>query len=147
MKHRAVLALARSGATDEAARRFADYGLEDASDEDIAALRARIAKDRALLEDGELRRRRAAHAAELYAAVHARTGGYYPAVNAATLWLLAGDTERSRDVAVRLRYAGVDHERVDDEAAALRAAGTHGPVEVLANYTAFQTYRRVVGDG
>jgi hypothetical protein len=55
--------------------------------------------------------------------------------------------ERSRDVAVRLRYAGVDHVRIDDEAAALRQAGKTGPVEVLANYTAFQTYRRVVGDG
>lgn len=55
--------------------------------------------------------------------------------------------ERSRDVAVRLRYAGVDHVRVDDEAAALRAAGARGPVEVLANYTAFQTYRQVVRHG
>jgi UDP-N-acetylmuramyl tripeptide synthase len=59
--------------------------------------------------------------------------------------------ERSRDVAVRLRYAGVEHERVDDLAAAVRAArgaspGT-GPVDVLANYTAFQGYRKVVGDG
>ena len=54
--------------------------------------------------------------------------------------------ERSRDVAVRLRYAGVDHVRVDDPAAALRAASGEGPVEVLANYTAFQTYRKVVGD-
>jgi UDP-N-acetylmuramyl tripeptide synthase len=55
--------------------------------------------------------------------------------------------ERSRDVAVRLRYAGVDHVRVDDPADALRAAHGSGPVEVLANYTAFQTFRRVVGDG
>jgi lipid II isoglutaminyl synthase (glutamine-hydrolysing) len=60
--------------------------------------------------------------------------------------------ERSRDVAVRLRYAAVEHSREDDAAAALRAAGrsvvgNHGPVEILANYTAFQTYRRVVGDG
>jgi UDP-N-acetylmuramyl tripeptide synthase len=55
--------------------------------------------------------------------------------------------ERSRDVAVRLRYAGVEHIRVDDAAAALQAAGKHGPVEILANYTAFQHYRRVVGDG
>jgi UDP-N-acetylmuramyl tripeptide synthase len=55
--------------------------------------------------------------------------------------------ERSRDVAVRLRYAGVEHTRVDDEAAALRLAGRNGPVEVLANYTAFQAYRRVVGSG
>ena len=55
--------------------------------------------------------------------------------------------ERSRDVAVRLRYAGVEHIRVDDAAAALQAAGKDGPVEILANYTAFQHYRRVVGDG
>lgn len=55
--------------------------------------------------------------------------------------------ERSRDVAVRLRYAGVEHERIDDPAHALTAAARSGPVEVLANYTAFQTYRRVVRDG
>ncbi|HVW80319.1 MAG TPA: MurT ligase domain-containing protein [Mycobacteriales bacterium] len=55
--------------------------------------------------------------------------------------------ERSRDVALRLRYAGVDCTRIDDPAAALRHAAGGGAVEVLANYTAFQTYRRVVGDG
>jgi UDP-N-acetylmuramyl tripeptide synthase len=55
--------------------------------------------------------------------------------------------ERSRDVAVRLHYAGVTHTRVDDAEAALRSAGVNGPVEILANYTAFQTYRRVVGRG
>ena len=55
--------------------------------------------------------------------------------------------ERSRDVAVRLRYAGVDHVRVDDLAAAAKAAGVdESRVEVLANYTAFQGYRKVVGD-
>ena len=52
--------------------------------------------------------------------------------------------ERSRDVAVRLRYAGVEHVRVDDAAAALAAAHGSGPVEILANYTAFQTYRKVL---
>ncbi len=55
--------------------------------------------------------------------------------------------ERSRDVALRLRYAGVEYTRVDNPAAALRKAAAGGPVEVLANYTAFQTYRRVVSDG
>jgi len=55
--------------------------------------------------------------------------------------------ERSRDVAVRLRYAGVDHVRVDGAAAALAAAHGSGPVEILANYTAFRTYRKVLGDG
>jgi UDP-N-acetylmuramyl tripeptide synthase len=55
--------------------------------------------------------------------------------------------ERSRDVAVRLRYAGVDHERADSLPEALLAAGRGGPVEALANYTAFQQLRRVVGRG
>jgi UDP-N-acetylmuramyl tripeptide synthase len=54
--------------------------------------------------------------------------------------------ERSRDVGVRLRYAGVEHVRVDDLAQAIRAAQGSGPVDVLANYTAFQGYRKVVRD-
>ena len=54
--------------------------------------------------------------------------------------------ERSRDVAVRLRYAGVEHVRVDDLAQSIRAAHGSGPVDVLANYTAFQGYRKVVRD-
>jgi UDP-N-acetylmuramyl tripeptide synthase len=64
-------------------------------------------------------------------------------------WAVAtGD--RSRDVAVRLRYAGVDHERIDDPLAAVRAVagiaarnGT-GRAEALANYTAFQDLRRAL---
>lgn len=55
--------------------------------------------------------------------------------------------ERSRDVAVRLRYAGVDHERADSLSAALLAASGSGPVEAVANYTAFQQLRRVVTHG
>jgi hypothetical protein len=102
LKHRAVLALARAGATDEAARRFADYGLERLEDEDIGALHARIAKDAALSHDGDARVRGAAGAAELYSAVFARTGGYYPAINAATLSLIAGDAVRARELAERV---------------------------------------------
>jgi UDP-N-acetylmuramyl tripeptide synthase len=55
--------------------------------------------------------------------------------------------ERSRDVELRLRYAGVDCVRVDDAARALAVATKSGPVDVLANYTAFQRYRRVVRAG
>jgi UDP-N-acetylmuramyl tripeptide synthase len=55
--------------------------------------------------------------------------------------------ERSRDVAVRLHYAGVESQRIDEPAEALRAATRNGAVEVLANYTAFQAYRRVVAGG
>ena len=109
LKHRAVLALARAGATDEAARRFVDYGLDSVAGEDVAALGARIAKDFALREEGDERRRRAAGAAERYAAVFERTGGYYPAINAATLWLIAGERARSHQLAelvLRLIAAG-----------------------------------------
>jgi hypothetical protein len=100
LKHRAVLALARAGATGEAARRFADYGLDGIEDEDIAALSARIAKDAALAHrDPVERRRSAARAAELYRVIYGRTGGYYPAINAATLHMIAGDGARSRELA------------------------------------------------
>jgi hypothetical protein len=101
LQHRAVLALARAGSTAEAGRRFAEYGLEAVETEDVAALQARIVKDSALAADGEERRRQAARAADLYAAVFGRTRGYYPAVNAATLRLVAGDVEQARRLARR----------------------------------------------
>ena len=95
LKHRAVLALARAGSTDEAARRFGEYGLAAVDEEDVAALRARIVKDIALAADGAERSEAAARSAALYAAIHERTGGWYPAVNAATLSLIAGDPGRA----------------------------------------------------
>lgn len=102
LKHRAVLALARAGSTGEAARRFHDYGLAGIDDEDIAALEARIAKDLALeaADASSLQR-----SARLYEAIFRRTGGYYPAVNAATLSLLAGDTDRAHSLAHEARVA------------------------------------------
>jgi hypothetical protein len=105
LKWRAVLALARAGATEQAAARFAEYGLEsgEAEHEDIAALHARIAKDAAVAErDPRVQRRQALAAADAYEAVFARTGGYYPAINAATLALLGGDHERATALARRV---------------------------------------------
>ncbi len=102
LKHRAVLALARAGATEAAARRFDEYGLAEIPEEDIAALHARIVKDLALSTEGQERRRQAARAAHLYGAVFTRTGGYYPAINAATLWLIAGENERSTELVGRV---------------------------------------------
>ena len=99
LSHRAVLAMARSGSTAEAARRFSEYGLDRVEEEDIAALGARIAKDEALSTDGALRREQAAQAAESYRTIFLRTGGYYPAINAATLSLIAGESERARALA------------------------------------------------
>jgi class 3 adenylate cyclase/tetratricopeptide (TPR) repeat protein len=90
LRHRAVLALARSGSTFEAERRFAAYELATVDDEDVQALRARIAKDIALASSGAQRRRSAARAAALYRAIYERTHGYYPGVNSATMLLVAG---------------------------------------------------------
>ena len=113
LRHRAVLCLARSGSTAEAERRFEAYGLSKLEEEeDIGALRARIAKDRALASAGDERREQAARAAGAYLAVFTRTQGYYPAINAATLSLIAGERESARTIAetaLRLvRGAGQD---------------------------------------
>src|SRR5438067_4562048 len=102
LQYRSVLALARAGSTGEAARRFEEYGLGRLDDEDAQALEARIAKDVALTADGDERRRLALRSADLYAAIFDRTGGYYPAVNAATLRLLGGDAGPSRALARRV---------------------------------------------
>ena len=126
LKHRAVLALARAGATEEASRRFTLYGLDEVQDEDVAALGARIAKDRALASDGEAQRVHAGRAAALYAEVFARTGGYYPAINAATLWLVAGDAQRSREIAARVLQILA---RSDEES--YYAAATRAEAELL----------------
>jgi class 3 adenylate cyclase len=99
LKHGAVLALARAGSTGEAARHFKDYGLAGEQQEDVAALAARIAKDRALAVEGARRRELARESAELYGAVYRRSGGYYPAINEATLRLIAGDRKRARRLA------------------------------------------------
>jgi class 3 adenylate cyclase/tetratricopeptide (TPR) repeat protein len=100
MKHRAVLALARAGSTGEAARHFAAYGLGGVDDEDVAALEARIAKDQAVEAGGGF-----AHPARLYEAIFRRTGGYYPAVNAATMCMLDGQAERAAALATEARTA------------------------------------------
>lgn len=111
LRHRAVLALARTGATEEAARRFAAHGLHAVDDEEVAALGARIAKDRALAATGGERRRLASLSSAAYSRIHARTGGYYPAINAATMSLVAGDVTAAHRLA-RAALAAVDRDDV-----------------------------------
>jgi hypothetical protein len=90
--HALVLALARAGAADLALKAFeerlAPVALETlplAVARDVAALRARCLKDLAR-DPGKL-----ADAARAYQDVYERFGGYYPLINAATLFLLAGE--------------------------------------------------------
>lgn len=122
LKHRAVLALARSGATETAFRRYREFGLADAASEDAAALEARLEKDLAWKADGDERRRRAAAAADRYGAVYDRTGGYYPGINAATLRLVAGDAETARRLAGRILDEIAGGSAANDTDAYYRAA-------------------------
>ncbi len=54
--------------------------------------------------------------------------------------------ERSKDLAVRLKYAGLEHEVVADQVSALLAPKASA-VEYVGNYTAFQQLRRAVVRG
>ncbi|HXQ44483.1 MAG TPA: MurT ligase domain-containing protein [Acidimicrobiales bacterium] len=55
--------------------------------------------------------------------------------------LVVATGDRRRDLAVRLRYAGVAHLTVPDQRDALGASGT-SDVDYVGNYTAFQDLRR-----
>jgi hypothetical protein len=111
LKHLAVLALARSGASVQAHQRYRELGLHelhraDLSPElftDIASLDARIAKDIALSARPEVRASLLAEAAERYRKVFDATQDYYPGVNAATLALLAGELDRAQVLAEAVR--------------------------------------------
>jgi hypothetical protein len=124
LQHRAVLALARAGSTEQAARRFTEYELAAVASEDVRALEARIAKDFALAADGGERRRLAARSALLYEAIFADTQGYYPAINAATLRLVSGDAENAQRLA-RLVLELLRHDTVEGYYEAATEAEAH----------------------
>jgi len=109
LKHRAVLCLASTQATTQAAELFTKLDL-DLADSDLAALppglrmdipclKARLLKDEALASTGKARCVKLREAAALYESSFTREAtaenleAYYPATNAATLRLLAGDRE------------------------------------------------------
>jgi class 3 adenylate cyclase len=121
LRHRAVLALARAGSTDEAQRRFDAYGLASVEEEEAQALQARIAKDVALAASGAERREEARRAAGLYASIFERTGSYYPGGNAATLLLVAGAVDEARRLAERVLDAIATEESPSYYAAASEA--------------------------
>jgi len=99
LSHRAVLNLAKAGATANAEMEFERLGLEQSDDADVAALKARIAKDHALDATGEVRTTLLSHAADLYEALYRRSHDYYPGVNVASLRLLAGQITAAENIA------------------------------------------------
>ena len=88
-----ILALARSGATRTAMTLYRDSALSVSADVDHRALGPRLLKDHALsLSDGD-RQTALVEAARAYLKIYDETGAYYPAINAATLFALAGDPD------------------------------------------------------
>lgn len=93
----AVLALARTGATDQAQARYTQFKLDRINNIDYAALGARLVKDKALVSHPTKKPSRFTAAAKLYEAVFEQTDHkeFYPAINAATTYFLAGETKRA----------------------------------------------------
>src|ERR1039457_1390397 len=110
LQYQMILALARAGATNQALQALESSRLEERSgtadvalQEDIAALRARLARDQALAVTGPERAVRAAVAAGLYESMYRRLHRSYTCINAATMWLVAGDEARAAELAQQAR--------------------------------------------
>lgn len=116
LRYLTTRALARSGATRHAADTYERFRLDRERNTDIASLGARIAKDVALAASTDKRGALLTSAAAAYARIFARAPTHYPAVNAATLYLLAGDDRRARRYARRgldASYRGSDRTSLD----------------------------------
>lgn len=99
LRYRAVLALARAGATEQAVKQYHELKLDRARDVDSRSLYARLMKDRAYVAPSERRPTELAGAAALYEAVYRTTNDTFPAINAASLALLAGEQGRAMTIA------------------------------------------------
>lgn len=98
-----IIAYARSGALDHACRLFLEGGFELVDDDPaVLSVRGRLLKDRALAAEGAERRRLYLEAAGAYARAGEIGGATYPLINAATLSLLAGKREQSKNLARQL---------------------------------------------
>ena len=135
LAHRAVLNLAKAGATKRAGAEFVRLGLARSRESDVMALGARIAKDRALAERGPARTKLLSHAADLYEATYRRGGGYYPGINVATLRLLAGEIDAAT-ITAREVLALCQAEGGTAEDAYYRAASEAEAALVLGDATA-----------
>lgn len=87
----AVLALARAGALGQAIERFDAFALDEVRTEETLGLQGRLFKDAALAAAGAERRIGLMRAIAAYRQAFEIDGGYFPAINVATLSAIAGD--------------------------------------------------------
>lgn len=99
-QHLRILSMARMGDTSSAFELFENYELAKSPDPHHRALKARLLKDRALtgirLQEGN---REILDAARAYATIFDESGDYYPAINAASLYSMAGEKNEARSLA------------------------------------------------
>lgn len=115
LKHRAVLNLARSGATRQAQKLFDALDLKAfKKNDEIVALQARLIKDEAIASSGPQRRDKATRAARLYERAFRLRGRYFPAINAASMYLLAGRPADAQRLA-RQTLSLCEHVSPDDD--------------------------------
>lgn len=100
LQHLRVLAMARMGDTASAFKLFNVYDLANSPDPHHRALEARLLKDRALAVDQSKEKRAALlDAAKAYAKIFNESRDYYPGVNAASLYCMAGADEQVKSLA------------------------------------------------
>ena len=126
LAHRAVLSLANAGATALALDKYYEFGLDQRPETDARSLLGRLTKDQAFAETGEARAALFREARAIYEDAYrsATAAGdpeaYYPAINAATLAVFAGDAEAA--------------DRLAGEVLALVASRIANPDEVAADH-------------
>lgn len=133
LKYQAVLALARSGATERAEELYATFELQKVGSEDSAALGARIAKDKFFVRDRPGDPGDASRAAQLYQKAFEKSGGYYPAINAATMWFFAGDAARCKKMAECARERSARGQQDESPQARYWRVATHAEASLLLN--------------
>ncbi|WP_291841979.1 adenylate/guanylate cyclase domain-containing protein [Maricaulis sp.] len=134
LRHRAVLCLIRSGALERASAAYHDYRLSEVRhDEDCLAVGARLLKALALESSGREFARLARESALKYAEVHARTGGHYPAINAASMYMLAGEPGPAETYARQVLYGGYEVGSVSAEQSYYRHASRAEAYLLLGN--------------
>jgi len=116
VKHQAVLALARAGAVERACAEYRRLQLDRIKDdEDTIALSGRLLKDLAFESAGEARIALARQSAAKYQEAFGVSGGFYPAVNVATMSLLAGAEQEVIDLWCTHALAALQDENDDGD--------------------------------
>jgi class 3 adenylate cyclase/tetratricopeptide (TPR) repeat protein len=97
------LALARSGATERAKAILEDLRLETQPAEETLGMLGRTYKDLAATAATAQRRRQfLKKAAKVYGEAYRTSGGYWSGINAATMNLLIGESDRAREMASKV---------------------------------------------